>query len=113
MTFESLPSLGPIALEVDGGSTVPRDRECLPCYLGRMLAEFGCNNRLRWALVWRDHAAPNATALHRSLQSRGGYCDCEVLFNVYPDALPEDADAAAVPCRGVSRRGSTLPCRPD
>ncbi|MBA2324802.1 MAG: DUF2695 domain-containing protein [Pseudonocardiales bacterium] len=68
--------------------TAPADRECLPCYLARML-----------------------TALTERLRNRGGFCDCEVLLNVYPAWLPDDGQTPA-PCQGVLRRGSTKPCRP-
>jgi len=91
--------------------TRPRDKECLACYLVRMLGEFGCDNKLRWVRRWRDACAPRATALERKLENRGGYCDCEVAFNVYPDQMLFDEDAAMPPCAGVSRRGSTAPCR--
>lgn len=89
--------------------TAPGDRECLLCYLVRMVEEFGCDNHLRWAGHWRDRNAPRATALADRLSARGGFCDCEVLMNVYPDLLPDEGPLP--PCAGVSRRGSTKPCR--
>lgn len=67
--------------ELQATLTAPRERECLPCYLGRMLA------------------------------GRGGFCDCEVLLNVYPEWLVEEDEPPSA-CAGVSRRGSTQPCRP-
>jgi hypothetical protein len=92
--------------------TAPGDRECLTCYLIRMVDEFGCDNHLPWAEHWRDRNAPRATALAARLGARGGFCDCEVLMNVYPHLLREDDDPPPLPCLGVSRRGSTKPCRP-
>jgi hypothetical protein len=92
--------------------TAPRDRECLTCYLHRMLAEFGCNHELRWAMHWRDRNAPKAQALRRRLMDHGGFCDCEVLYNVFPWTLPENTAAPRPPCGRVGRRGSTNPCRP-
>lgn len=89
--------------------TTPRDRECLACFVGRMLDEFGCDNTLRWSEHWRDRCAPRATALADRLCRRGGFCDCEVLLNVYPERLIEDDETVPV-CVGVSRRGSTKPC---
>ncbi|HKS47124.1 MAG TPA: DUF2695 domain-containing protein [Amycolatopsis sp.] len=89
----------------------PQDRECLTCYLGRMLADFGCDDTLRWAKRWRDLRAPRATALERRLADKGGYCDCEVAMNVCPEQMPSPEDALPKPCAGVSRRGSTKPCR--
>jgi Protein of unknown function (DUF2695) len=88
--------------------TEPRERECLRCYLIRMLAQFGCDNTHRWTERWRDLRAPRATALVQRLAKRGACCcDCEVILNVYPD-YPETGDP--VSCAGVSRAGSTRPC---
>lgn len=98
--------------DVQSTLTAPRDRECLVCFLLRMVAEFGCDGTHRWTERWRDLCAPRATALVRRLASSGGQCcDCEVLINVYPDRVPEDMDARPA-CAGVSRRGSTRPCQP-
>ncbi|MPZ00622.1 MAG: DUF2695 domain-containing protein [Actinophytocola sp.] len=97
--------------EVQERLTTPGERECLACYVQRMLGEFGCDNTLRWALRWRDLRAPRATALHRSLEDRGGFCDCEVALNVYPDYMTLDAAGPLPECVGVARRGSTWPCR--
>jgi hypothetical protein len=92
--------------------TAPRDRECLTCYVHRMVKEFGCNHELRWTMHWRDRNAPKAQALRRPLMDRGGFCDCEVLHNVFPWTLREDPGAPLPPCGRVGRRGSTYPCRP-
>lgn len=91
--------------------TAPEDRECLACYVLRMLEEFGCDNKLRWASHWRDRCAPRATALERGLEDRGGFCDCEVAFNVYPELMLLEEGQPRPACLGVSRRGSTRPCR--
>ncbi|MGQ0630013.1 MAG: DUF2695 domain-containing protein [Sporichthyaceae bacterium] len=109
MTSHALTAAEELLGEASENLTAPLDRECLTCYLLRMLGEFGCDNTLRWAEQWRGRNAPRATALAKRLQSRGGYCDCEVLYNVYPHLLPEDDDPAPT-CEGVSRRGSTRPC---
>jgi Protein of unknown function (DUF2695) len=97
--------------------TQPRPRECLHCYVYRML-EFGCIG-LRWAKRYRDLRAPRATALDRRLMSKGAGCDCEIFMNgwslrrehqvydpkseeyEYPEALPD--------CQCV-RAGSVQPC---
>ena len=97
----------------------PRGSECLFCYVYRMLNSQGCNGKLRWAGQWRDLRAPRATALERTLGSRGGYCDCEIFMNgwtpsaaiatwdpetddeIWPDPMPA--------CTGVQPR-STQPC---
>lgn len=91
--------------ELSRGLTEPGERECLRCYILRMLAQFGCDNTLRWANQWQSLRAPRASALAKSLMRQGGYCDCEVILNVYPE--PEEP----LPCAGVSRAGSTQPCR--
>ena len=109
----------------------PEPRECLVCYVHRMLMEFGCDCRLRFAAHYRDVRAPRAIGLERRLGRMGGSCDCEIFFNSYdlrpqywvPDAAPERDDFAEdeeveeerswpIPlpvCRGV-RAGSTQPC---
>ncbi len=107
----------------------PEPRECLVCYVHRMLMEFGCDCRLRFAAHYRDVRAPRATGLERRLGRMGGYCDCEIFFNSYdlrpqywvpdvaaePDEFDEDEDLERTwptplpACRGV-RAGSTQPC---
>lgn len=106
----------------------PDSGECLLCYVHRMLMEYGCNCRLRFAGHYRDVRAPRATALERRLGQSGGHCDCEVFLNSYElrleywlpmvikeredeDQDPEDATGPSpLPmCRGV-RGGSTQPC---
>jgi len=98
--------------------TAPEEGECLFCYVFRMLTVHGCNNRLRWAARWRDLRAPRATALERTLGSRGGYCDCEIFMNgwtaspaIWPDPMPKCQDVrprSSQPCshwQRMSRRG--------
>lgn len=111
MDTDALTAAETLIRAADESLTAPHDRECLLCYLERMVTEFGCVDGLRWAEHWRRRNAPNATGLLRRLKSGGGYCDCEVLMNVYPEYLRED-DGPVEPCRGVTRRGSTKPCRP-
>lgn len=107
--------------------TAPRPRECLLCYVARMLEEFRCDCTLRFAQGYRERAAPRATALTRRLARVGGFCDCEIFLNGWsphprlwspprfeieggvtyrtdpepPEQLP--------PCTGV-HPGSTQPC---
>jgi hypothetical protein len=87
--------------------TEPRERECLRCYLLRMLAEFGCDCTHRWTLTWRRQCAPQAAQLIGRLRQLGGACDCEVILNVFPDYLPVDGP---LPCAGQPRAGSAMPC---
>lgn len=100
----------------------PRPRECLACFIERMVEEFGCNSTLRWATAWRDERAPRATRLEDRLQRRGAFCDCEVTINAYvlqaemQMLAPGQYDAEgryvapAELCFGVSRSDSTQPC---
>ena len=85
----------------------PGERECLRCYLTRVIARFGCDGTYRWTENWRDQRAPGAKALARRLARQGGYCDCEVVLNVYPD-YPDVSEP--IPCAGVPLAGSTMPC---
>jgi hypothetical protein len=116
--------------------TEPRPRECLLCYVYRML-EHGCTGH-RWTARYRDLRAPRATGLERRLGQKGGYCDCEIFMNAYEpvrqlwiahpaitSADPDDAESASdedesdedelvppdvlPPCHGV-RAGSTQGC---
>jgi hypothetical protein len=88
--------------------TEPGEHECLRCYLMRMISEFGCDGTHRWTIRWRDLRAPRARALVRRLQERGGVCcDCEVLLNAFSGYPLTDR---SVPCAGVVRAGSALPC---
>jgi hypothetical protein len=89
--------------------TDPGERECLRCYLLRMISEFGCDGTHRWTVRWRDLRAPRARGLVQRMQRRGGCCcDCEVIFNVFPD-YPDTSEI--LPCAGVPRPGSADPCQ--
>ena len=88
--------------------TEPGHRECLRCFLLRMLEEFGCDGTHRWTARWRDLHSPGARGLIRRLQRQGACCcDCEVILNVYP-YYPQTAQR--LPCTGVLRAGSSVPC---
>jgi uncharacterized protein DUF2695 len=102
--------------DLPGPPAQPRPSECLPCFVDRMISAYGCSDQLTWVCLWRDRRAPRATALERRLETRGGFCDCEVLANVFvrpatAGASGDDIDPEAEPppCRGV-RKGSTQPC---
>ena len=96
--------------------TLPRARECLLCYLYRML-EFGCRGH-EFTVRYRDLNAPRATGLLKRLSRMGACCcECEVFWNAYqPNArfFEQDQEGEFVTepmpqCHGV-RRGSTQPC---
>ena len=61
--------------------TDPLPRECLLCFVHRMLGAFGCRTTLRFATHYRDLRAPRAVALERRLGEKGGFCDCEIFLN--------------------------------
>lgn len=96
--------------------TSPRGRECLVCYVYRML-DFGCGGEHRWVRRYRDARVPRATALLGRLMQQGGFCDCEMLFNVFaanPAFVHWDEFGGPVieqkpECQGV-RAGSARPC---
>jgi hypothetical protein len=95
-------------VQLSGLLTEPGERECLRCYLLRMIYEFGCDGRHRWTIRWRDRRAPRATGLVRRLQRLGACCcDCEVLLNVFPDYPQTDE---LLPCAGQPHPGSAVPC---
>lgn len=75
-----------------------------------MVVAHGCSNQLQWARLWRNRAAPRATALERRLGAKGGYCDCEALMNAYVRRRGDlEPNEPAPACRGVGR-GSSQPC---
>lgn len=57
--------------------------ECLFCYLGRMLPAHGCDGTLRFALCWARSRRLPVPGFRRWLNGNGGYCDCEVIMNVF------------------------------
>jgi hypothetical protein len=71
----ALPALGDASTESPLG-------ECLHCYLDRMVDRFGCDGGSRFTDRWRRSQTPPRTELVRWLQANGGFCDCEVIFNV-------------------------------
>lgn len=98
--------------------TAPRPRECLLCYVNRMVDGFGCDTTLRWARRWRALCAPRATGLERRLEARGGFCDCEIFLNGWDlraDLQERDDDGGLTwpserpRCAGAPAR-STQPC---
>lgn len=58
------------------------------------LRTHGCDSTLRIARAWARDAGLEWRSLRRRLQASGGYCDCEIVFNVLdPDLFdPEPPD---------------------
>lgn len=94
---------------------LPWRHECLACYVFRMLGR-GCDG-LKWSKTYRDMRAPRATALERKFPELGGYCDCEVMSNVFRANYElwarddeGEVDETRIPqCREV-RLGTIRPC---
>src|SRR5690348_18500652 len=81
--------------------TKPVERECLRCYLLRMMDQFGCEGTHRWTIHWRDRRAPKSRGLLRRRGRPGGRCrDREVVRHVGP-GCPETWQL--LPCAGVVR----------
>jgi hypothetical protein len=99
--------------------TEPAPRECVACYVARMLADEPCDGTLRWAVRFRDLSSPTATGLERRLDHVGGRCDCAILLTGYRlarhllvrDLATDELEAPEDPpvCAGVGRT-STRPC---
>jgi Protein of unknown function (DUF2695) len=88
----------------------PGERECLLCYLGRMLRQHGCDNTKQWTIRWRDRRFPGDGRLLPELEDRGGCCcDCEVVMNVWEDGgdgrdEQERGQAPPAACLGFASR---------
>jgi hypothetical protein len=64
----------------------PLAKECLRCYLERMVGAHGCDGELLFTRQWmKATATPQPTILTRWLRARGGYCDCKVLTSALDD----------------------------
>ncbi len=97
----------------------PGPRECLACYVHRMVEAEGCSDELRWVELWRRLRAKRATALSRRLVRRGGMCDCAVVNLVWMPVMDlwssgweagEPSAPTVLPtCLGV-RTNSTQAC---
>lgn len=83
---------------------VPGAGECLACFLRRMLEHQPCSGRLSLTHDWQwaqRRRGIRTSGLTASLKRRGGYCDCEVVMNVYSD---DEGAAAHGPCPHPTRR---------
>jgi hypothetical protein len=98
-----MPDTTAPARPASADSDAPGQRECLRCYLARILVRHGCDNTQRWTIHWRDRRASGHERLLDELAARGGICcDCEVVMNVWEVEYEEEGDRAeALPCPGV------------
>ena len=76
----------------------PRRGECLRCYVRRMVSRRGCDGRHRWVGRWQREKPEPTPGLRSRLERRGGYCDCEVVLNVFQDYIPRPTDPIP-PCQ--------------
>jgi hypothetical protein len=84
----------------------PQAHECLRCYLRRMVSRHGCDGGPRFVRRWQQ-ANPSAPPdLVADLEGRGGYCDCEVVLNVFGDEIPPRTQPLAE-CPSVHPRADT------
>lgn len=81
--------------------TRPARPECLLCYLNRLVQEFGCDGTLRWSKRWADSQPGGKRFSPKRLERGGGFCDCEVIMNVFRAEIPALIDVSA-PCGHVS-----------
>ncbi len=51
------------------------------------LGDHPCDHSLQFTLAWARSNGVDAAILAGSLEHFGGYCDCEVLANVEPEAI--------------------------
>jgi hypothetical protein len=56
-------------------------------YLDERLPDAGCDHSLQLTRRWAGQNGVDADALASSLEQFGGFCDCEVLANVDPEAI--------------------------
>jgi hypothetical protein len=120
---ENIAHAEPSAAPGESPGDEPARRECLRCYLVRMIRAHGCDNTKLWTLRWRDRRAPGEGQLIEQLEDRGGICcDCEVVFNVWQQEESdweegEEGDQVGVSdpqrspaCSGTSGGDPLVPC---
>ena len=118
-TKVTVPTVQQYVAELATQLLVSPKPECLLCYVLRMLEQFTCDTTLRFATNWRDQRLPSVRGLERRLESRGGFCDCEIFLNGWTVAdeycLVDVHTGEAEPpdpmpgCLGVGPR-SSQPC---
>ena len=52
----------------------------------------GCDHTFRFTEQWADQNGIDIIDLYQFLNARGGFCDCEVCFNVEGALFDEDSD---------------------
>src|SRR5271169_6157157 len=69
---ENIAYAEPSAPSGEPAGDEPTRRECLRCYLVRMIRVHGCDNTRTWTLRWRARRAPRDGQLMEQLEERGG-----------------------------------------
>lgn len=56
-------------------------------FVDESMGEHDCDDTLRFTLQWLSENLPEEqhAAVLEELESMGGYCDCEVMYNCYED----------------------------
>jgi hypothetical protein len=71
--------------QLDAMTRDPQSGECLRCFVDRMVAAHGCDTSRRFTTRWLKAAGTaDRDQVLRWFESRGGYCDCEVIMNALP-----------------------------
>jgi hypothetical protein len=108
-----------ILAELPLAEKVPRQRECLVCYVFRMWKKFGGGDGLELAGLYRDFAAKADLRLEDRLRTAGFTDDRSVVFSAHrpnpPEWDPHAYCACHAPVDGVPWckevvRGSTAAC---
>ena len=71
---------------------MPLDRaqlESLLDYVDATVGSEGCDHTRRATDAWATLHGVDLERLHEGLEEYGGFCDCEVVMNVDPDAIFE------------------------
>jgi Protein of unknown function (DUF2695) len=84
----------------------PEPHECLRCFLRRMVSRCGCDGRLRFVRRWQEANPSSPAQLVADLEERDGYCDCEVVLNVFRDEIPAPTTPLA-DCPSMHPRANT------
>lgn len=92
--------------ELAGQLVHPAARECLGCYVQRMVTAYGCDNTLRWVEKWQRAMPQSTRRLRTRLRSRGAFCDCEVILNVFDLDIPRRAQELS-PCAHEQPEGQS------
>ncbi|HEX2360939.1 MAG TPA: DUF2695 domain-containing protein [Jiangellaceae bacterium] len=61
----------------------PQPHECLRCFVRRRVSRQGCDGTLRLVRHWLKVNRVAPAGVVGNLQADGGYCDCEVVLNVF------------------------------